>query len=82
MGLLAQRGHAGADRAKRLHPADELDAQPEQLKNMIEIYQRAGDEARRAPPRGQVRVARMIYLTDSVAQAKRHLRGSVSALPK
>ena len=26
MARSAQRGHAGADRAKRLHPADELDA--------------------------------------------------------
>ena len=40
---------------------------------MIEIYQRAGAEARRAAPRSRVRVARMVYVTDSVAQAKRDL---------
>jgi alkanesulfonate monooxygenase SsuD/methylene tetrahydromethanopterin reductase-like flavin-dependent oxidoreductase (luciferase family) len=47
--------------------------QPQQLKNMVESYQRAGDEARRAAPRSRVRVARMIYVTDSVSQAKHDL---------
>lgn len=46
-----------------------------QLKNMIEIYQRAGEEAKRPTPRSRVRVARMIYVTDSLAQAKRDLSG-------
>jgi alkanesulfonate monooxygenase SsuD/methylene tetrahydromethanopterin reductase-like flavin-dependent oxidoreductase (luciferase family) len=49
--------------------------QTQQLKNMIEIYQRAGAEAHRLAPRSRVRVARMIYVTDSVAQAKRDLTG-------
>ncbi len=47
--------------------------QPKQLKEMIDIYQRAGAEAGSAAPRGRVRVARMIYVTDSVEQAKRDL---------
>jgi alkanesulfonate monooxygenase SsuD/methylene tetrahydromethanopterin reductase-like flavin-dependent oxidoreductase (luciferase family) len=46
---------------------------PKQVKEMIEIYQRAGSEARRAAPRSRVRVSRMVYVTDSVAQAKREL---------
>ncbi|MGZ9243852.1 MAG: hypothetical protein ACXW6K_25560, partial [Candidatus Binatia bacterium] len=37
---------------------------PKQLKDMIEIYQRAGDKARRDAPRSRVRVARMVYVTD------------------
>ena len=40
---------------------------------MIEIYQRAGAEAGRSTPRSRVRVSRMVYVTDSVAQAKREL---------
>lgn len=47
---------------------------PKQLKDMIEIYQRAGAEARRDAPRSRVRVARMVYVTDSVKEAKRDLR--------
>ena len=43
---------------------------------MIEIYQRAGKEVDHAVPRSRVRVARMIYVTDSVDQAKRDLRNS------
>lgn len=46
---------------------------PRQIKEMIEIYQRAGAEVGRAAPRSRVRVARMIYVTDSVQQAKREL---------
>ena len=48
--------------------------QPKQLKEMIEIYQRAGAEAHRPTPLSRVRVARMVYVTDSVQQAKRDLR--------
>jgi alkanesulfonate monooxygenase SsuD/methylene tetrahydromethanopterin reductase-like flavin-dependent oxidoreductase (luciferase family) len=48
---------------------------PKQIKDMIEIYQRIGAEAGRVAPRGRVRVARMVYVTDSVEQAKRDLRG-------
>ncbi len=44
-----------------------------QLKEMIEIYQRAGTEARRPAPRSRVRISRMVYVTESVAQAKRDL---------
>jgi alkanesulfonate monooxygenase SsuD/methylene tetrahydromethanopterin reductase-like flavin-dependent oxidoreductase (luciferase family) len=44
-----------------------------QLKEMIEIYQRAGAEAQRPAPRSRVRIARTVYVTDSVAQAKRDL---------
>ncbi len=47
--------------------------QPKQVKEMIEIYQRAGADAGRWTPRSRVRVSRMVYVTDSVAQAKREL---------
>ena len=47
---------------------------PKQLKEMIEIYQRAGAEAHRPAPLSRVRVARMVYVTDSVQQAKHDLR--------
>ena len=47
---------------------------PKQLKEMIEIYQRVGEEARRDAPRSHVRVSRMVYVTDSVEEAKRDLR--------
>lgn len=47
---------------------------PKQLKEMIDIYQRAGAEAHRSAPRSRVRIARMVYLTDSVQQAKTDLR--------
>ena len=46
---------------------------PTQLKQMIEIYQRAGAKAHRHAPLSRVRVARMVYVTDSVHQAKRDL---------
>ena len=48
--------------------------QPKQVKDMIEIYQRAGEEARRWPPRSCVRVAAHGHVTHSVAEAKRDLR--------
>jgi alkanesulfonate monooxygenase SsuD/methylene tetrahydromethanopterin reductase-like flavin-dependent oxidoreductase (luciferase family) len=47
---------------------------PKQLKEMIEIYQRAGAEAHRPAPLSRVRVARMVYVTNSVEQAKHDLR--------
>src|SRR5207248_4894601 len=40
------------------------------------MYLRGGDSASRPPSRHRVRVARVIYVTDSVAQAKRELHGS------
>lgn len=41
---------------------------------MIEIYQHVGEETRRAAPRSRVRVARIVYVTDSIEEAKRDLR--------
>jgi alkanesulfonate monooxygenase SsuD/methylene tetrahydromethanopterin reductase-like flavin-dependent oxidoreductase (luciferase family) len=49
---------------------------PAQLREMIAIYQRAGDDAQRPAPRSRVRIARVVYVADSVRQAKRELRGA------
>ena len=70
---LAQRGDVGFDGALA-DPAYKLAAAAQQLEDMIEIYQRAGADARREAPRSRVRIARMVYVTDSVKEAKRDLR--------
>jgi alkanesulfonate monooxygenase SsuD/methylene tetrahydromethanopterin reductase-like flavin-dependent oxidoreductase (luciferase family) len=45
---------------------------PKQLREMIDIYLRSGEKAARS----RVRVARVVYVTDSVKQAKRELHGA------
>lgn len=48
---------------------------PKQVKEMIEIFQRVGAETGRPSARSRIRIARMVYVTDSVAQAKHDLGG-------
>jgi alkanesulfonate monooxygenase SsuD/methylene tetrahydromethanopterin reductase-like flavin-dependent oxidoreductase (luciferase family) len=48
----------------------------DQIQQMIDIYLQGGDGAPNPPSRERVRVARVVYVTDSVAQAKKELHGS------
>ena len=51
-------------------------ATPTQLREMIEIYLGAGVEAPVAATRQRVRIARVVHVADSVADAKRQLHGA------
>ena len=72
--LQPQRHHAGADRREGLPAADELDANgaagPRDALDLHELRHKRGA----APARSRARVGRVVYVCNSVAEAKRDLR--------
>jgi alkanesulfonate monooxygenase SsuD/methylene tetrahydromethanopterin reductase-like flavin-dependent oxidoreductase (luciferase family) len=47
-----------------------------QVKGMIDTYLKSPNQRGKPPARDRIRVSRVVYVTDSVAQAKRELHGS------